>query len=421
MKSAISSKLMLSVCALVGGVLLSSASAKPFKLFSHDRDHDRDDDDDEASVPKVYIVTDEPLKPGSTGIVRVVPAPEAVPGATGTVRIVPAPETAARKTQKGETRYLERVNSAAAVPETGHREGFVPPKALPVEDTEIHERVTTTEERPHTPVKTARRSSTQTSSRKVHQPKRGDEEEAEAKVATSRPKDSDMPATRKLDSEEEVKTRVSTTKENERDLPPTRKHDEEEEVKTQVSTARETERVGAPDIAKHEAVEESTTAPVVRSNNPLMPNPAATEERKPLVPSDIPAPQQETTVTKEVTTSRTSPTVKETPPEPPVEEQASSSPVPDVPQLTAPRDYASPASSPRGRSGSAIAPANLPPGSIDKAGAKHSSADIPVAEKTEKPGFVKTPFTPSKLIDVRGMASGSLAKDPSTSQVFRVP
>jgi hypothetical protein len=199
-------------------------------------------------------------------------------------------------------------------------------------------------------------------------------------------------------------------------LPATRRHDEEEEIAPRASTTTEKERVGAPELPKHKAVEESTSTSVVRSNNPLMPNPAATEERKPLVPAQIPAPRQETAVTKEVTTSR-APSVEESPPEQrvqQVEESATSTPTPEVPQLTAPSDYAAASNSPR-------SPANLPPGTIEKTGSKRSSPDIPVAEKTEKPGFVKTPFTPSKLIDVRGMASGSLAKDPSTGQVFRVP
>jgi hypothetical protein len=389
MKSPFFTKLTLSICALSGGVLISSASAKPFKLFSHDHDRDRDRDrESEDAAPKVYIVTDEAVPSGSTGIVRVVPAPgpEVVPAQES--RPVLVPEHKSRKSKSGETRYLEPV---VVPPETTSGEALVPRKAIPVE--EPGERITTTEEK-QAPVNTSRSSSRKesvsTTRKTVQQPQRDEEDEVKTKVATSRHKDRDVPATTKRDQEDEVKTRVATSRHKDRDMPAT---------------------------PKHEAVEESTSTSVVRANNPLMPNPAATEERKFLVPDENPALRQETTATREVTTSRSAPSVQQAPPEAPapeVEKTVSSTPTPEVPTLTAPSDYASASESPR-------APANLPPGSIEKTGSKRSSADIPVAEKTDKPGFVKTPFTPKKLIDVRGMASGSLAKDPSTNQVFRVP
>jgi len=49
------------------------------------------------------------------------------------------------------------------------------------------------------------------------------------------------------------------------------------------------------------------------------------------------------------------------------------------------------------------------------------SEDVPVAEKTDKPGLVKSPHPPHKEIDVSGLPSGSLAKDPISQKVFRVP
>jgi hypothetical protein len=47
--------------------------------------------------------------------------------------------------------------------------------------------------------------------------------------------------------------------------------------------------------------------------------------------------------------------------------------------------------------------------------------EAPLAEKTETEGLVKSPYPPHKMIDVRGMAPGTLAKDPTTQEVFRVP
>jgi hypothetical protein len=58
------------------------------------------------------------------------------------------------------------------------------------------------------------------------------------------------------------------------------------------------------------------------------------------------------------------------------------------------------------------------PGKIDKLPTK---SDVPVAEKTDKSGYVKSPFPPHNLIDVTGMPKGSLAKDPTTMKIFRVP
>jgi hypothetical protein len=48
-------------------------------------------------------------------------------------------------------------------------------------------------------------------------------------------------------------------------------------------------------------------------------------------------------------------------------------------------------------------------------------SNIPTATRTNKPGRVKNPFAPDKELDVSGLPSGSLAKDPDTGKVFRVP
>ena len=47
--------------------------------------------------------------------------------------------------------------------------------------------------------------------------------------------------------------------------------------------------------------------------------------------------------------------------------------------------------------------------------------EYPVAERTEKPGMVISPYSPYNVIDVEGFQSGALAKDPSNGKIFRVP
>lgn len=47
--------------------------------------------------------------------------------------------------------------------------------------------------------------------------------------------------------------------------------------------------------------------------------------------------------------------------------------------------------------------------------------DHPVAETTDTPGRVLSPYPPYNVIDVEGFKSGSLAKDPSNGKIFRVP
>jgi len=47
--------------------------------------------------------------------------------------------------------------------------------------------------------------------------------------------------------------------------------------------------------------------------------------------------------------------------------------------------------------------------------------DYPTATHAKKPGFVKSPYPPYHELDVTGMISGSLARDPTTGKVFRIP
>ncbi len=67
------------------------------------------------------------------------------------------------------------------------------------------------------------------------------------------------------------------------------------------------------------------------------------------------------------------------------------------------------------------APVPTPSPSPSQKSSSSSSKDIPVADKTSKPGRVKVPFPPYNELDVSGLTPGSLAKDPSSGKVFRVP
>jgi len=45
----------------------------------------------------------------------------------------------------------------------------------------------------------------------------------------------------------------------------------------------------------------------------------------------------------------------------------------------------------------------------------------PVAERTDNPNQVLSPYTPYNVIDVEGFRSGQLVKDPSNGRIFRIP
>ncbi len=45
----------------------------------------------------------------------------------------------------------------------------------------------------------------------------------------------------------------------------------------------------------------------------------------------------------------------------------------------------------------------------------------PMAERTDNPNRVISPYAPYNVIDVEGFRSGQLAKDPSNQKIFRIP
>jgi hypothetical protein len=52
---------------------------------------------------------------------------------------------------------------------------------------------------------------------------------------------------------------------------------------------------------------------------------------------------------------------------------------------------------------------------------KPDTSEVPTATRGSKPGRVKLPFPPYSELDVSGMPSGSLARDPTSGKVFRIP
>ena len=54
-------------------------------------------------------------------------------------------------------------------------------------------------------------------------------------------------------------------------------------------------------------------------------------------------------------------------------------------------------------------------------GSSKPSGEVLTGTRIDKPGRVKSPYPPYNELDVAGLPSGSLAMDPTTQRVFRVP
>jgi len=64
---------------------------------------------------------------------------------------------------------------------------------------------------------------------------------------------------------------------------------------------------------------------------------------------------------------------------------------------------------------------NPPPNNSGGGSGSGTKKSYPTATKTANPDRVLSPYPPYNVIDVAGIKSGKLAKDPSTGEVFRVP
>ncbi len=52
---------------------------------------------------------------------------------------------------------------------------------------------------------------------------------------------------------------------------------------------------------------------------------------------------------------------------------------------------------------------------------RRSGVNLPVAQRTNRRGFVVSPYRPNNVIDVRGIPSGAVVVDPSTNGQFINP
>lgn len=66
-------------------------------------------------------------------------------------------------------------------------------------------------------------------------------------------------------------------------------------------------------------------------------------------------------------------------------------------------------------------PATTTPPSTSTSTASSSQEEFPTGSPGKKPGRVVSPYAPHNELDVRGLPSGSLALDPTTQKVFKVP
>ncbi len=162
--------------------------------------------------------------------------------------------------------------------------------------------------------------------------------------------------------------------------------------KTTASTAASSGSKYTPPKIKPDA-----PPPAPKSN----PTPAKTE-------SAPPAPKSEPTVEQNPPTPKLDNTP--TPPASTVASMNQTLPSLDIPAIKQP---AAPASSP-----AATPPPKEPP-APSSSGA--SSGQFLVGKKTAVPGRVISPYPPYQELDVSGLASGSLALDPTTDKVFEIP
>jgi hypothetical protein len=149
----------------------------------------------------------------------------------------------------------------------------------------------------------------------------------------------------------------------------------------------------------------TTEVQTAKQSEPKLTPFSATEERLPVVSTNPPAETSQTIVSdKMVTTTQKTPEDRSPAPlakiEPPPPEP-SKDPLDTTPTSPIVSEEKKPSPPP--------------------ASEKPDREDAPVAKKTDKPGLVTSPYPPHRVIDVRGMASGTLAKDPSTQEIFRVP
>jgi len=130
--------------------------------------------------------------------------------------------------------------------------------------------------------------------------------------------------------------------------------------------------------------------------------PAPVSTRKPEPKVNPPAVEESPPAEKE----KPAPVMKEESPPPSVVEKTS----PPTPEP--PKSFMGPSTS---------TPASTPSTDTTATSTPSPSSSPMVGSKTSTPGRVKSPYAPFNELDVTGLPSGSLAMDPTTQKVFRVP
>lgn len=51
----------------------------------------------------------------------------------------------------------------------------------------------------------------------------------------------------------------------------------------------------------------------------------------------------------------------------------------------------------------------------------HPSSYYPYGRRIGRPGFLRSPYPPHSIVDVRGVPHGALVRDPATGNIFRKP
>ena len=352
------------VCASVSGLLLSTAVAQPKNQPIRTQPPPPDD-------PRVYLIVEDPPVPGKEGtVIQVIPQP------------TPAPPVKRSRSSKGTTQFLE-------VPEVAN--GVV-------------------EIAPATPAPPVKASSTKTET-------------------TTTTKKKSAPTRRTVVEE----SPPSTTTDNRESK------EEVQKLRRQVNDLRsEVDRTKKKEPVRSETRTVETTTTDKDTRYPVAPLPTNNDQRLPLVTEAPKVKMETTTLTKRMTNDYSTPVrPAATPPSlesPPPAPAKSPDPLDTTPPPTpAPSTEAVANNPPSGdtiqvpvATGSSV-PVPLGTQIKDEASkekdpsppSKHANA--PFAEKTASEGLVKSPYPPHKVIDVRGMAPGSVVKDPRTGEIFRVP
>lgn len=51
----------------------------------------------------------------------------------------------------------------------------------------------------------------------------------------------------------------------------------------------------------------------------------------------------------------------------------------------------------------------------------HEVGYYPFGRRTNRPGVLRSPYPPHRMVDVRGVPRGALVRDPATGRIFRRP